>query len=189
MVEMGIDQGYSSNPSLTLNLLICEIFDLFLLFCLAIGSEDLIMSTRLWVLATHPLALMAAELLHVAVMIGFTSPDSFIRLATLPFQFWIVWLGIATIGDGHQYSTLVKLLIASHVMLNPLDYIDRVLLQRWAFEIQGPVRTFSSSNKTVLGDANKGKSKASRPLALSGQGSSLASRCPSTVGTSTHLTK
>ena len=97
-------------------------------------------------LAASPFAWMAAELCHIAIMTGFTPADSFWRRATLPFQFWIIW--IATRGGRMgTYGSMIDPLVTGYAVTYILDYVDRVLLQRWSFEAGGPTRTFKSGSR------------------------------------------
>lgn len=98
-----------------------------------------------WV-ATHPLTLMGAELCHAAIMMGFTSSDSFWRLATLPFPLWIIWLGTQE-SRIKTYGSMIQPLVTGYAVTYVLDYVDRVLLQRWAFEAGGPTKIFDVDNE------------------------------------------
>jgi len=98
-------------------------------------------------LATSPFALMAAELCHIAIMTGFTSADSFWRVATLPFQFWIIWIAIRG-GSMGTYGSMIQPIVTGYAVTYVLDYVDRVLLQRWSFEAGGPTRMFSPGRAT-----------------------------------------
>lgn len=100
-------------------------------------------------LLLHPLTLLAVEACHAAVMMGFTSPESLWRIATLPLPCWIVWLALKTSRAEH-YGTYIQAVVTSTVIIyGLLDYVDRVLLQKWAFEAQGPSRTISSHGIVV----------------------------------------
>lgn len=111
-----------------------------------------------WV-ATHPLTLMAAELCHAAIMMGFTSCNSFWRLATLPFPLWVIWVGTQQARLG-TYGSMIQPLVTGYAVTYVLDYIDRVLLQRWAFEVGGPMNIFGSNEQREVGPAknNTGES-------------------------------
>ncbi|KAB5522123.1 membrane bound O-acyl transferase family-domain-containing protein [Coniochaeta sp. 2T2.1] len=106
------------------------------------------MASFWWMLATNPVTLLVIEGLHVAVMTGFTSPDSFWRLATLPFQFWLIWVGIKAEHALH-YSQMITGMVTGIAMTYPMDYIGRVLLQKWSYEVGGPAQTFRPSVTAV----------------------------------------
>lgn len=101
----------------------------------------LIMSSSIRALAANIFTLMAEELCHAAVMMGFTSPDSFWRSATLPFQFLTIWIATTQTRVG-TYSSMIEPIVTGYAMTYMLDYVDRALLQRWSFEAGGPTRTF-----------------------------------------------
>ena len=119
------------------------------------------MPNSIWALATHPLALMAAQVCHSAALMGFTSSDSFVRFAVFPVQIWIAWLAVQGSRVSH-HGSYHAVLAASGVMVYPWDYIDRVLLQGWAFEPKGPTRTFGSDSQAhgiVTGKESKDASR------------------------------
>lgn len=111
-------------------------------------------------LAAKPFALMAAELCHAALMMGFTAHDSFWRLATLPFQLFTVWIA-ATQSQGWTYGGLIQPIMNAYAVTYVLDYVDRVLLQRWSFEAGGPTRTFDSDSGATGRPA--GRNEESKP--------------------------
>jgi hypothetical protein len=104
---------------------------------------------------------MAAVQCHAAIMMGFTSPDSFWRLATLPFQFWIIWASTRASHTGtfNMFQSMATNYAVSYVF----DYVDRVLLQRWSFEARGPTRTFRSDSVTNGSATKKEASKVNSP--------------------------
>lgn len=117
-----------------------------------------------WV-ATHPLTLMAAELFHAAIMMGFTSSNSFWRDANLPFPLWIIWIGTRESRVG-THGTMIHPLVTGYAVTYVLDYVDRVLLQRWAFEAGGPTKRFDPNNETN-GGATKKETRGSTGLTSS----------------------
>jgi hypothetical protein len=90
---------------------------------------------------------MAAELCHAAIMMGFTSANSFWRLATLPFPLWVIWVGTQESRIG-TYGSMIQPVVTGYAVTYVLDYVDRILLQRWAFEAGGPTKRFVSDSET-----------------------------------------
>lgn len=146
------------------NYIFADLLD-FPLFILALGLEFTIlciMSLSLRWVATHPLTLMAAELCHAAIMMGFTSANSFWRLATLPFPLWVIWVGTQQARVG-AYGSMIQPLVTGYAVTYVLDYVDRVLLQRWEFEAGGPTKIFDPDKGSEVSGAKKDTGKSTSP--------------------------
>ncbi|KAB5522131.1 membrane bound O-acyl transferase family-domain-containing protein [Coniochaeta sp. 2T2.1] len=103
--------------------------------------------------ATHPLIIVAGEITLAAILIGFTSPGSFWRIATLPFPLWAIWIGMQERHVVGPAGNMINLFIIGHQATYFLDYIDVVLLRKWTFEARGPTDTLnrdSRANGTAL---------------------------------------
>ncbi|KAB5522925.1 membrane bound O-acyl transferase family-domain-containing protein [Coniochaeta sp. 2T2.1] len=103
--------------------------------------------------ATHHLTIVAGEITHTAILIGFTSPDSLWRIATLPFILWAIWIGIQGRRVVGPAGNMIDLFIVGHQATYFLEYIDIVLLRKWSFEVRGPTVTLgrdTNANGTAL---------------------------------------
>jgi hypothetical protein len=111
------------------------------------------MSMTISPIATHPLAIVLFLVSHCAIMLGSTSPDSLLRLATFPLQPLVTLLLSQTDAMAH-WGTATKTSISSFVFFMPLQYLDLALLSGWSFAAKGPTMFWNSDKRgTVIANA------------------------------------
>lgn len=113
---------------------------------------------------THPLTIAVFLVCHCAVMIGFTSPDSLLRLASLPLQPLVASLLFRT-EVMSRWGTGTNTLVASFILSMPLQYLDLVLLSKWSFANQGPTRFSRSDKRHIKSGTAKEGAPASKDMA------------------------
>lgn len=92
----------------------------------------------------HPLVLIGFEVTTTALIIGFTSPSSIIRLAALPLVALAAALVILTCRD--YISLFWTTVVAGNAPTYLLRYIDLALLSRWSFVTRGPTRFLAATS-------------------------------------------
>ena len=85
----------------------------------------------------HPLALYLSEVTVSALVIGFTSPTSFIRLASLPLILVCTHLCVSTALERTERTSLASLYGGSSVGW-AIHYIEIALVSRWSYETRSP---------------------------------------------------
>lgn len=91
-------------------------------------------------LLLHPLLIFLSETTVSAIVIGFTSPTSFIRLALLPFILVCAHRCVLTALERTERTYLASLYGGSSVGW-AIHYIEIALLSRWSYETRGPNRS------------------------------------------------
>lgn len=85
----------------------------------------------------HPLLLIAAEILSIALVTGFTPSSSPVRIAVLGLLGLCVWKAILTCRD-HIPRNPWAAFVAGYLATFLLHYTSTAVLSRWSFENQGP---------------------------------------------------
>ncbi len=86
--------------------------------------------------ASHPISLIALEVLTTAYVLGFTSPSSTVRLGALPLVVTACWFTISTCNNHMpRFWTMV---IAGNAPTYLIRYIELALLGKWSFAAGGP---------------------------------------------------
>jgi hypothetical protein len=88
-------------------------------------------------MAINPLISIAGELIITALVVGFTSPSSFIRLTSLPLVISYVWLALP-ICMNYFVHTAWAGLFGGYSIFWLFQYVDVALLSRCSFELGEP---------------------------------------------------
>ena len=88
-------------------------------------------------LLLHPLTLYLLQVTISAVVIGFTSPTSFTRLALLPLILVCTHLCVSTALERTERTSLASLYGGSSIGW-AIHYVEIALLSRWSFETRSP---------------------------------------------------
>ncbi|KAH8886652.1 hypothetical protein GQ53DRAFT_727651 [Thozetella sp. PMI_491] len=99
------------------------------------------MASNLPLWLVHPLLIVILQVSLITAVVGFTSSQSFLRPALLPFPFVLAALACQTCAAG-LCDPLSSTFVISLVLANTLIYLDRTLLSRWDFAAGGPTRSF-----------------------------------------------
>ncbi len=92
----------------------------------------------------HPSVVLAAELAAITLLVGFTAPSSLLRFAVLPVLSAAVWVSIPTCLRYLHRNWLASL-VAGQQATFVLQYIEVVLVSRWAFKAGGPTYTAAAT--------------------------------------------
>lgn len=85
----------------------------------------------------HPVIFLLLENLVMILILGFTSADSILRPAVLPLLLACIWKVILAFPEAiHRVSWAG--IVAGHIIITPLLYVDSALISKWTFEAQGP---------------------------------------------------
>jgi hypothetical protein len=107
----------------------------------------------------HGYAGFLLQMLHCAVMIGFTKPRSILRPASFPLQLLITYALYRSNAFDHLGKWLA--FFAMFVVYSyPVEYLDKVLLRGYAFEARGPTRSFESGRQGTTVSRLKNKTSA-----------------------------
>lgn len=101
-------------------------------------------SSPIVLLFSHPVTLYFLQTSLMAVVLGFTAPNSAIRPLAFPVLLTLTWLHVSTCSARIQnvcWATFMSGTNASNVF----QYIETSLLSRWNFESQGPQRPTTKS--------------------------------------------
>lgn len=85
----------------------------------------------------HPLLLLAAEILSIALVTGFTPSSSPLRIAVLVLLSLCVWRAISTCTN-HISRNPWAAFVAGYLATFFLHYLSTAVLSRWSFDKQGP---------------------------------------------------
>lgn len=85
----------------------------------------------------HPLLLLAAEILSIALVTGFTTPSSPLRITVLVLLSLCVWRAISTCRDHISRNTWAAF-VAGYLATFLLHFASTAVLSRWSFDKQGP---------------------------------------------------
>lgn len=85
----------------------------------------------------HPLLLLAAEILSITLVTGFTPSSSALRIAFLVPLSLCVWRSISTCTD-HISRNPWAAVVAGYLATFNLHYASTAVLSRWNFDEQGP---------------------------------------------------
>ena len=88
-------------------------------------------------LLLHPLPLYLSEVTISAIVIGFTSPNSFTRLASLPLILICTHLCVSTALERTERTFWASLYGGSSIGW-AIHYVEIALLSRWSYENRGP---------------------------------------------------
>ena len=91
----------------------------------------------------HSLLFLAVQIFTSILIIGFTSPSSFIRLALLPCITSCAWLAISGCMKCMVRSSWVAL-VGGYSISYLYQYLDLALLSKWSFESGGPTLGFAN---------------------------------------------
>lgn len=94
----------------------------------------------------HPLILLAMEIAMSALLLGFTSPFSILRPASIPITSACVWFIIQTSVE-HMVRSPWAALVGGFAVSFFFQYLDVILLSKWSFYTQGP--TYPPSNRVT----------------------------------------
>lgn len=85
----------------------------------------------------HPLLILAAEIISIALVTGFTPPSSPLRIAVLVLLSLCVWRAISTCTDHISRNTWAAF-VAGYMATFLIHYASTAVLSRWSFDKQGP---------------------------------------------------
>lgn len=85
----------------------------------------------------HPLLLLAAEILSIALVTGFTPPSSPFRIAALVLLSLCVWRAIPTCTDQISRNPWAAF-VGGYLATFLIHYASTAVLSRWSFDKQGP---------------------------------------------------
>lgn len=85
----------------------------------------------------HPLLLLAAEILSIALVTGFTPPSSPLRIAVLVLLSLCVWRAISTCTDQISRNPWAAF-VGGYLATFLIHYASTAVLSRWSFDKQGP---------------------------------------------------
>lgn len=85
----------------------------------------------------HPLLFLAAEILSIALVTGFTPPSSPLRIAVLVLLSLCVWRAISTCTDQISRNPWAAF-VAGYLATFLIHYASTAVLSRWNFDDQGP---------------------------------------------------
>lgn len=85
----------------------------------------------------HPLLLLAAEILSIALVTGFTPPSSPLRIAVLVLLSLCVWRAIPTCTEQISRNPWAAF-VAGYLATFLIHYASTAVLSRWSFDDQGP---------------------------------------------------
>ncbi|KAI1079751.1 membrane bound O-acyl transferase family-domain-containing protein [Whalleya microplaca] len=86
----------------------------------------------------HPLFDSFAVVLLTAIIIGFTSAFSFLRVASLPILSALTWHCLLNCPAYIPRSSWASA-VGGYTLFSLLHYLDVAVLTRWSFELQGPM--------------------------------------------------
>ena len=83
-----------------------------------------------------PIPTIILEVLIISWVIAFTSPNSILRLATLPL---VVLCSCSILSESHHYMRPIWAALLTAISISfVLQYLDLSLLSRWNFQTRGP---------------------------------------------------
>lgn len=85
----------------------------------------------------HPLIFLGAEILSIALVIGFTPPSSSLRIAVLVLLSLCVWRAISTCTDQISRNPWAAI-VAGYLATFLIHYASTAVFCRWSFDNQGP---------------------------------------------------
>lgn len=108
----------------------------------------------------HPLFLLAAEILSIALVTGFTPSSSPLRIVFLVFLSLCVCTAIPTCTD-HIPRNPWAAFVAGYLATFLLHYTSTAVLSRWSFDNQGPspINAVSAESKSGAIDGKPGSKR------------------------------
>ena len=85
---------------------------------------------------SFPFWLEVSQGMIIALVVGFTSASSMLRLAALPFILYVPWYMATRCSDQVFYSAWAST-IGSHSSAYFFQYVEIALLSKWAFRVSG----------------------------------------------------
>ena len=116
-------------------------------------------TTNVYRLSTHPLFLDIIQITTTALVVGFTTANSCVRLLALPLVLGIPWYVLPRCRERVQ-GDIWSGIIGSTSVFHCLTYVDLALRSKWCFESHGPsVPVYSAqSSRQVKQASNAGRS-------------------------------
>lgn len=85
----------------------------------------------------HPLIFYLVENLVMILIIGFTSPNSYLRPAILPLLLACVWKVISLCPEAIPRAPWAGM-VGGTIITTVFSYVESTLISKWSFETQGP---------------------------------------------------
>ena len=96
----------------------------------------------------HPLYFLATEIGTSILVVGFTSPSSILRVASLPFTAACLWYVVQK-SINHMVRSPWAALLGGYAVSFFFQYVDIALLSRWSFDTEGPTYAPAKSSSTT----------------------------------------
>lgn len=103
--------------------------------------------SRTTLLISHPVTLYILQTNMIAIVLGFTAPNSTIRPLAFPIMLVLLWLLVSNCFARTQ-NVFWATVLGGGGAAYAFQYIETALLTRWNFESQGPQRLITTFGQT-----------------------------------------